>query len=89
FSALALRNDAATPALNRDAGAFVVTAQQADIRGALRMTAGKSATGETGRGGSAYFGADVIHVGPSTAGTGLQLNTQQLTALGAENLVLG
>ncbi|MFX8032039.1 hypothetical protein ABTK54_19830, partial [Acinetobacter baumannii] len=53
------------------------------------MTAGKSATGETGRGGSAYFGADVIHVGPSTAGTGLQLNTQQLTALGAENLVLG
>ncbi|MBW8844308.1 MAG: filamentous hemagglutinin N-terminal domain-containing protein, partial [Burkholderiales bacterium] len=90
FGALAVRNDAATPALNRDAGALVVTAQQADIRGALRFAAAKAATGEVGQGGSAYFGATDIRVGAGPADTGiLQLGSEQLNALGVDKLVIG
>ncbi|HEV6965107.1 filamentous hemagglutinin N-terminal domain-containing protein, partial [Roseateles sp.] len=89
FSALAVRNDQPTPALNRDAGALVVSARQADIRGTLRFTTGKASSGEAGRGGSAYFGAEDIHVGTGGSSGGLQLDARQLSGLGVDSLVLG
>ncbi|MCV2354909.1 filamentous hemagglutinin family protein [Paucibacter sp. B2R-40] len=92
FSALAAKQDRVTPALSRDAGSLVVTAQRVDLQGAMRFDAAKNKAGLQGSGGAAFFAADRIQVGgtPSAQDVDmLWLSPAQLSDLGVQSLVLG
>ncbi|MDC6170144.1 filamentous hemagglutinin N-terminal domain-containing protein, partial [Paucibacter sp. XJ19-41] len=89
FPALAAGQDRARPALLRDAGSLVVATQQAQIRGLTRFDAGRGDKGEQGLAGSAYFGAERIQIGGTAQAGALHLDPAQLSALGAQHLVIG